>query len=59
MHNVLCLCVLPPCRGLDPEEPVTSSAYLCSFHDLEIQVGAMHAYVLDMHAYALDMHAYV
>uniref|UniRef100_A0A7S3VHU1 Anaphase-promoting complex subunit 4 WD40 domain-containing protein n=1 Tax=Dunaliella tertiolecta TaxID=3047 RepID=A0A7S3VHU1_DUNTE len=23
-------------RGLDPEEPVTSSAYLCSFHDLEI-----------------------
>lgn len=26
-------------RGLDPEEPVTSSAYLCSFHDLEIQVG--------------------
>eukprot|EP00967_Tisochrysis_lutea_P142887 scaffold264658_cov17-Tisochrysis_lutea.AAC.1 len=24
------------CRGLDPEEPVTSSAYLCSFHDLEI-----------------------
>jgi hypothetical protein len=24
-------------RGLDPEEPLTSSAYLCSFHDLEIQ----------------------
>lgn len=23
-------------RGLDPEEPVTSSAYLCNFHDLEI-----------------------
>lgn len=23
-------------RGLDPEEPVTSSAYLCAFHDLEI-----------------------
>ena len=23
-------------RGLDPEEPVTSSAYLCTFHDLEI-----------------------
>jgi len=23
-------------RGLDPEEPVTSSAYLCCFHDLEI-----------------------
>ncbi|KAL6750533.1 intraflagellar transport protein [Haematococcus lacustris] len=23
-------------RGLDPEEPLTSSAYLCSFHDLEI-----------------------
>ncbi len=24
-------------RGLDPEEPVTSSANLCSFHDLEIK----------------------
>lgn len=31
---------LPYCchnhRGLDPEEPVTSSAFLCIFHDLEI-----------------------
>jgi hypothetical protein len=26
-------------RGLDPEEPVTSSAYLCSFHDLEISAA--------------------
>uniref|UniRef100_A0A061SDB5 Wd repeat-containing protein 35 isoform x2 n=1 Tax=Tetraselmis sp. GSL018 TaxID=582737 RepID=A0A061SDB5_9CHLO len=24
-------------RGLDPEEPVQSSAYLCEFHDLEIK----------------------
>jgi len=24
------------CRGLEPEEPITSSAYLCGFHDLEI-----------------------
>ena len=24
-------------RGLDAEEPVTTSAFLCSFHDLEIR----------------------
>jgi hypothetical protein len=23
-------------RGTDPEEPVSSSAYLCSFHDLQV-----------------------
>eukprot|EP00798_Chlamydomonas_sp_ICE-L_P009063 gene9063-16189_t len=28
-------------RGLDPEEPVTSSSYLCSFHDLEISAVFM------------------
>jgi WD repeat-containing protein 35 len=25
------------CRGLDPEEPVTTSSCLCSFHDLEVR----------------------
>ena len=29
-----------PCRGLDPEEPIVSTANLCIFNHLEVTVRA-------------------